>query len=133
MSRRALEMLLRLARLGAAVSLTATVAGMLVPGHSLPQEMPPDLLLHFLGFGVPAMLASLASRGGRGGWSLFHAIAIVALAALASEAAQWLVPGRTVSALDLAADAAGIACGVCLGRMAQLLLFGLGGAPRPQS
>jgi VanZ family protein len=130
MSRRALEMLLRLARLGAAVSLTATVAGMLVPGHSLPQEMPPDLLLHFLGFGVPALLASLASRGGR---SLFHAIAIVALAALASEAAQWLVPGRTVSALDLAADAVGIACGVCLGRMAQLLLFGLGGAPRPQS
>ncbi|MDF2764193.1 MAG: VanZ like family [Rhodospirillales bacterium] len=130
MSPRSLEMLLRLARLGAAVSLTATVAGMLVPGHSLPQEMPPDLLLHFLGFGVPAMFASLASRGGR---SLFHAIAIVALAALVSEAAQWLVPGRTVSVLDLAADAVGIACGVCLGRMAQLLLLGLAGAPRLQS
>jgi VanZ family protein len=130
MTRRVLEILFLLARLGAAASLAVTLVGMLVPSTSLPQHLPSDLLLHAVGFGVPALLACFAARGGR---SLFHAVAIVALAALASEAAQSLVPGRTVSALDLAADAVGIGCGASLGRLARLLLLELAGPRRVQS
>jgi hypothetical protein len=133
MTRRTFESLLLLARLGAAASLTLTVAGMLVPGSSLPQEMPSDLLLHAVGFGLPALFACFAAPGGR---SLLAPVSIIALAAVASEAAQWLVPGRAVSALDLAADAVGIGCGASLGRLARLLLSEIAGvppAPRAQS
>jgi hypothetical protein len=130
MSRRVVEILFLLARVGAAVSLALTVAGMLVPAPSLPQQLPSDLLLHALGFGLPALLAAFASRGGR---SLFHAVAIVTLAALAGEAAQALVPGRTPSALDLAADAVGIGCGASFGWLARLLLLEMAGARRAQS
>ena len=130
MTRRVTEIFFLLARLGAAVSLAVTLVGMLVPGPSLPQQLPSDLLLHAVGFGLPALLASFAARGGR---SLFHAVAIVALAALVGEAAQSLVPGRTVSALDLAADAVGIGCGASLGWIARLLLLEMAGIRRVQS
>jgi VanZ family protein len=126
---RTLELLLRLARLGAALSLAVTVVGMLTPAEDLPQNLPPDLLLHVLGFGVPSLLAALAARSGR---ALRVDLAIVVFAAVAAEIAQAWVPGRSVSALDLVADAVGIAAGTCLGRLAHALLLGAM-APRRQS
>ena len=130
MTRSVVDLAFRLARFGAALSLAATVAGMLVPGEDLPNHLPPDLMLHLVGFGVPALLAAFAARRGRG---LAKALAIIALAGVASELAQALVPGRTVSALDLAADAVGIALGACLGWALQRLLLGLVVAPTGQS
>lgn len=115
-------LLFRIARIGAALSLALTVAGMLTPVSETSEELAPDLLLHAIGFGLPALLAAFATRERRG---LMTALAVIAAAALASEAAQTLVPGRTVSALDLAADAVGIAIGAALGRVAQSVLLGL--------
>lgn len=115
-------LLFHIARIGAALSLALTVAGTLTPATEPSEELVPDLLLHAIGFGLPALLAAFATRDRRG---LMTALAVIATAALASEAAQSLVPGRIVSTLDLAADAVGIAVGAGLGRVAQSLLLGL--------
>ena len=117
----ALELLLRLARLGAAFTLAVTVTGMLIPARYLPQDLPPDLVLHSAGFALPSLLAAFAARSGR---ALCLDLAIIAIAAVAAEIAQEWVPGRSVSAIDLAADAVGIAAAACLGRVAHALLFG---------
>jgi VanZ family protein len=130
MTRNFLDLTFRLARFGAALSLATTVVGLLTPSSQLPEDLPPDFLLHAMGFGVPTLLAVFAARNGRG---LINAVTIITLVALASEAAQALVPGRTVSALDFVADLLGIALGACLGRMAQLLVFAIADVPRGQS
>jgi len=121
----------RLARIGAVGTLATTVAGMLVPGSDLPENLPPDLMLHAVGFGVPALFAAFAARSGRG---IASGAAVIAFAALVSEGAQALVPGRTVSALDLAANGVGIGIGASFGWVIQLgLLRLLPAAPRGQS
>ncbi len=130
MTRKLSDLAFRLARFGAVLSLAATVIALLLPSSRLPEDLPPDFALHMVGFGVPALLAAFAARNGRG---LLNAIAIITLVALASEAAQALVPGRTVSALDLVANALGIALGAWLGRMAQMLLLAIVEVPRGQS
>ena len=58
-----------------------------------------------------------------------NAFWMILLAAVAGEAAQAFVPGRTVSLLDLAANAAGIALGLWLGRTLQRFFVRLAGAP----
>ena len=119
------------ARIGAVVTLAITLAGMLVPGSDLPRDLPPDLLLHALGFGLPALLAAFAAGGRRG---LASGAAVIACVALASEPAQALVPGRTVSGLDLAGDAVGIGIGTSLGWLIRLgLLWLFRAASRGQS
>ena len=120
-----MERLFHLARLGAALSLALTFWGLLIPAASLP-DLPPDKLLHVVGFGAPAFFAAFASRGPR---SLRNAFLIIAAAAVAGEAAQAFVPGRTVSLADLAADGVGIALGLWLGRRLQRVFVRLAGAP----
>ena len=82
----------------------------------------PDYYLHGIGFGVPALLAAFAARNRRN--VIAVAITII-LIALASELAQYFVPGRTVSAHDLAANAIGVAAGVTMGLLIYGLLSGL--------
>jgi hypothetical protein len=130
MTRGALEVVSKLARVGSAVSLAITVAGTLLPGEDLPQDLPPDLMLHFGGFGVPALLGAFAARSGRG---LAATLVIFVFAGAASELAQTFIPGRTVSALDFAANAVGILLGACLGWGLQRLLLATFVAPRSQS
>ncbi|HXV22792.1 MAG TPA: VanZ family protein [Alphaproteobacteria bacterium] len=130
MTRKLLDLAVRFARFGAVLSLAATVTAMLVPGQDLPEDLPPDLALHAVGFGVPALLAVFAARKGHGP---LIAVTLIAVAAVASEVAQALVPGRTVSALDIGADLLGIALGALFGRMLRLLLLAIAEAPRGQS
>ena len=130
MTRGALALVSKLASAGSAVSLAITVAGTLLPGEDLPQDLPPDLMLHFVGFGVPALLGAFAARSGRG---LAAALAIIVFAGAASELAQAFIPGRTVSFLDFAANAVGILMGAGLGWGLQRLLLGTLVAPRSQS
>ena len=127
MTRRLLELAVRLARYGAVLSLTVTVIGVLLPGAALPRDLPPDTLLHAAGFGVPALLAAFAARSGR---SLLNAGVAIALVATASEFAQAFVPDRIVSVHDLASNAVGIAIGCGIGWLAQMALFGLISAAR---
>ncbi len=120
-----------LARLGAVAMLATTVAAMLIPGPYLPRHLPPGLLLHAIGFGAPALLAAFASRSTRE--NAGSAATIVAVA-LATEIAQALVPGRSVSGVDLAANAIGIGIGAPLGWVIHLgLLRRLRAAPGGQS
>jgi VanZ family protein len=125
-----LELSFKLARIGAALSLAVTVAGTLTPAEDLPPGLPPDVMLHIVGFGVPTLLAAISSRRGRG---FLRAVAIIALAAVASELAQVLIPGRTVSVLDLAANLVGMALGAALGWALQRLFLSLAVAPSGQS
>ena len=71
---------------------------------------------------MPALLAAFAARNRRN--VIAVAITII-LIALASELAQYFVPGRTVSAHDLAANAIGVAAGVTMGLLIYGLLSGL--------
>ena len=79
----------------------------------LPQTAPPgggvDLVLHALAY---AGLAVLACRAAGRGWP-YAALAVFAYSA-ALEALQTLVPGRSGSLGDLAANAAGVICGLLL-------------------
>lgn len=122
MTRRLLELAIRLARYGAVLLLTVTVIGVLLPGSDLPENLPPDYLLHATGFGAPALLAAFAARSRR---SVVGAAVVIAIVALASESAQAIVPGRTVSAHDLGANAVGIAIGSSIGWLVHMALFGL--------
>jgi hypothetical protein len=119
MSVKALDTLFFLARLGAAAALTLFLAGMLAPVTSLPPLLPSDLLLHAVGSGAPTILACFAatSRAGR-----VEAVALIAVAGLIAELAQGMVPCRTVSALDLMANAVGIGCGAWLGWLSRAAL-----------
>jgi VanZ family protein len=124
-----MDRLFRLGWFGAALSLAVTLWGMLIPAASLP-DLPSDKLLHVIGFGAPTLLAAFASRAPRG---LRNALMVIALAAIAGEAAQALVPGRTVSLMDLVADAVGMGIGMWLGRTLQHLFMRLAGPPPAQS
>ncbi|NHZ78765.1 hypothetical protein F2P44_05655 [Massilia sp. CCM 8695] len=83
----------------------AIVAGCLVPNEWLP-PLPNDKLLHFLAFGV---LALLLARMVPGGWILQASLLGLLLAGLLIEILQELVPGRKFCWRDMAANAAGIA------------------------
>jgi VanZ family protein len=119
MSKKAHDALFGIVRFAAAAALTLSVAGMLAPVDSLPQLLPSDLLLHAVGFGAPAILACFAatSRSGR-----VEAIALIAAAGCIAELSQAMVPGRTVSALDLMANLVGIGCGAWLGWLSRAAL-----------
>ena len=122
MTRRVFELAVRLARWAAILSLAITVIGVLLPGSDLPENLPPDYYLHGIGFGVPALLAAFAARNRRN----VSAVAItIILIALASELAQYFVPGRDVSAHDMAANAIGVVAGSTLGLLIHSLLSGL--------
>jgi VanZ family protein len=101
------------------VSLTITVIGVLLPGEDLPGDLPPDYYLHIAGFGVPALFAAFS---GRNRWNVTAAAITIALIALASELAQHFVPGRTVSAHDIAANVIGVAGGSMLGLLINSVL-----------
>ena len=109
------------------LTLAITVIGVLLPGPDLPEHLPPDYLLHGFGFGVPALLAAFAARNRRNVGTVAVAIALIALA---SELAQHFVPGRTVSAHDMAANAIGIAIGSTIGLLTYNLVAGLMPATR---
>jgi len=116
------ELAVRLARWAAILSLTVTVIGVLLPGEDLPGNLPPDYYLHAIGFGVPALCAAFAARNRR---SAIAAATAIALVALASELAQYFVPGRTVSAHDMAANLFGIAAGSTIGLATYSILSGV--------
>lgn len=81
------------------------VAGCLVPNEWLP-PLPNDKLLHFLAFGL---LALLLARMVPGGWVLQLYLLGLLGGALLIEILQNLVPGRKFCWRDMAANAAGIA------------------------
>ncbi|NHZ32163.1 VanZ family protein [Massilia rubra] len=81
------------------------VAGCLVPNEWLP-PLPNDKLMHFLAFGL---LALLLARMVPGGWFLQLCLLGLLGAALLIEILQNLVPGRKFCWRDMAANAAGIA------------------------
>jgi VanZ like family len=121
-TRRLFEVAVRLARWAAILSLTITVIGVLLPASDLPENLPPDYYLHGIGFGVPALLAAFAAQNRRN----VTAVAItIMLIALASELAQYFVPGRDVSAHDMAANAIGVAIGSTVGLAIFSVLQGL--------
>ncbi|HVG82731.1 MAG TPA: hypothetical protein VNB28_10660 [Methylomirabilota bacterium] len=133
MSAKALEILFGMVRVGAAAALALSLAGMLAPAASLPRQLPPDLILHAVGFGVPTMLACFAAARRE---LRIEAIVLIAAAGCVGELAQGLVPSRTVSALDLLANVVGIGCGAWLGWMGRAALLEMArllSAPRAQS
>jgi VanZ family protein len=81
------------------------VAGCLVPNEWLP-PLPNDKLLHFLAFGL---LALLLARMVPQGWILQLCLLGLLGAAFLIEILQNLVPGRKFCWRDMAANAAGIA------------------------
>lgn len=113
------ERLRRLACCAAAVSLMAVCIGTLLPGEDLPANLPPDILLHSLGFGTPTLFAVFAASSRR---QVLLVVVSIAITAFATEMLQHFVPGRTVSLHDLLANAAGIAIGGGLGRLVRAAL-----------
>ncbi len=83
----------------------AVLAGCLVPNAWLP-PLPNDKVMHFLAFGV---LAVLIARLVSGPGALLLALLGLLLASLVIELLQNLVPGRKFCWRDMAANAAGIA------------------------
>lgn len=92
-----------------AVLLAGTVAipvGCLLPQHRMP-ALPNDKLLHFLAFGLMALMAGrLADSGLQAGLAL----AAVFVASWLIEVLQNLVPGRNFCWRDMAANTAGVVC-----------------------
>lgn len=94
------------------ISTLVLAAGCLVPNRWLPAGLPNDKLLHFAGFGVLGLLAlPLAGTTTEG------ALLLAALLALSwlIECLQQLVPDRSFSWRDLAANAAGLASAGLIG------------------
>jgi VanZ family protein len=77
---------------------------------------------------VPALFAAFAARNR---WNVTAAAITIALVALASELAQYFVPGRTVSAHDMAANLIGVAAGSMIGFPINIVLSGF--LPRVRS
>ena len=119
-SRRTAERLRLAALTGSLVSLMVVIIGLLTPAEDLPRNMPSDLLLHAVGFGVPTLMAAFASWTRRG---LVLATLAIAAVALFTELAQFIVPGRDASVHDGVADAIGIAIGCSIGKLLQGLLL----------
>lgn len=84
----------------------ALVAGCLVPNRWLPSAMPNDKLMHFAAFGG---LALLALRVARDRHDAMLWLAGLLVAGWLIECLQKLVPDRSFSWPDMAANAAGIA------------------------
>jgi uncharacterized membrane protein YoaK (UPF0700 family) len=121
-TRRLFELALRVAPWAALLSLAITVIGVLLPGSDLPENLPPDYYLHGIGFGVPALLAAFAARNRR---NVTTVVISILLVALASELAQYFVPGRDLSAHDMAANAVGVLAGSTMGSLIHSVLSGL--------
>jgi VanZ family protein len=90
-----------------AVLLAGTLAitiGCLTPQHRMP-ALPNDKALHFLAFGLMALMAGrLADTGVQAGFAL----GAVFVASWLIEVLQNLVPGRKFCWRDMAANAAGV-------------------------
>jgi VanZ family protein len=121
-SRERADRLYRLAYAVAATSLLVTCIGTLLPGKDLPPNLPPDTLLHSVGFGVPTLLAAFAASGRR---RLLILVLGIAATATSMELLQYFVPDRTVELHDLASNALGITVGCALGRLARAAVQGV--------
>ena len=85
----------------------ALCAGCLLPNSWLPARLPNDKLMHFLAY---AGLTGLALRIAHGRAEAITWVVGLLLAGCLIECLQQLVPERSFSWSDIAANAAGVAC-----------------------
>jgi len=98
-----------LARAAFAVAVLVVVVGSLTPAAEMPEITVSDKIQHFAAYAGLAFLALVAwRRQGLFGWPLMSVVA----AGPAIEILQLLVPGRSASLGDAAADIAGVVIGV---------------------
>jgi VanZ family protein len=121
----------RLMRRAALIAWLAAVAVVVAMSLRPEPEMPmpfdeADKLYHFTGYAVLAFLPLLAFRGRV---ALYAASSMVLLGA-ALELGQSFVPGRSASMADIAANTAGVLCGIGLGKVLGKVLFRCGKACR---
>lgn len=113
------EMVPRLARIGAVLCALVITVLSLLPGDDLPSQNLNDKLNHFIAYGVLMGLGVL----GRGARSLLWTALVVTAFGLLLEGLQGVMPfGRSASWYDAIANTGGVLIGIALGSIAQTVL-----------
>ncbi len=110
-----------LMRIAWVIALLLVISGSLLPASSSAMQVIGylqinDKLLHFLGYAVLGALPALHET--RRALAVLSATLIAV--GIALEYGQLFSPGRSFELLDMAADAAGVACGVIIGLLVRI-------------